>query len=93
MMADSQSVHPFPLDGSCHVADKDEETGTPSSTDCDERATYPAVLAGAQGGITFEHNGGGGGSSKADTNATLVWEGVAYRWLAPSRAAVIARLL
>lgn len=78
-MEDSPSVPPFSLAGSCTVAENDEETGTPSSTDYEERAGPPAAPAGVQGDTTFEHNHGEIGSSKADTPAILVWEGVTYR--------------
>lgn len=90
-MADGQPIPAFSLDGSCSVTENDEETGTPSSTDYEERAGHPAVLAGVQGGTgtgvqggtgthnTCEHNGGETGSSKADTPTILVWEGVTYR--------------
>lgn len=84
MMEDSQSAPPFSLAGPrTAAADNDEETGTPSSTDYEERAGgHPAaVLAGVRGGTTaFEHNDRGEiGSSKADSPAMLVWEGVTYR--------------
>lgn len=61
------------------VTENGKETGTPSSTNYDERADDPAVLAGGKGGTTLKHNRGENGASKAETPAILAWEGVTYR--------------
>eukprot|EP00903_Cladosiphon_okamuranus_P022806 g20998.t1 len=85
-MADSQPAPSVSPAGSCSsLPENDEETGTPSSTDYEERNGHPAALAGVLGGTgrgtgnIFEPNRGEAGLSKPDAPTILVWEGVTYR--------------